>query len=225
MALREIPGGQPDAYRPLDIVPFTLGPVETNTYLIADPETRSAVVIDPAWNGEAIVAEAGRRNYRIEAVWLTHAHFDHIGGAAGVMRSLSSQPELALHPDDRPLWEAQGGAPLFGLRIEQAPPPTLELSDGQTLKLGGLQFGVRHAPGHTPGHVVYYCPEAGVAFVGDVIFSGSIGRTDLPGGSYARLLDSIRRQILSLPDDTRLLSGHGPETTVGIERRENPFLT
>lgn len=213
------------AHPRLDIVPFILGPVETNTYLIADSDTQAAVVIDPAWDGEMITSEAARRGWRVEGIWLTHAHFDHIGGTAAVVRNMPAPPPVALHPDDRPLWDEQGGAPWFGFHIDPGPAPSLALSHGQTLHLGGLQFGVRHAPGHSPGHVVFYCPEAGVAFVGDVIFNGSIGRTDLPGGSYPLLLDSIRRQILTLPDETRLLSGHGPGTTVGMERRDNPFLS
>jgi len=209
----------------LDIVTFILGPVETNAYLIADPQTGEAAVVDPAWDGQVIVAEANKRGWRIGHIWLTHAHFDHIAGAGAIVDSLSQSPAIALHPDDQPLWRMQGGAPLFGMRIDPGPEPTVELSPSQLLHLGSNQFEVRHAPGHTPGHVVLVCAEAGVVFCGDVIFAGSIGRTDLPGGDYDTLIDSIRSQILSLPDETRLLSGHGPETTVGREKSYNPFLS
>lgn len=113
---------------------------------------------------------------------------------------------------------------LFGMRIDPGPEPTVDLKHGMILRLGGNQFEVRHAPGHTRGHVILYCAEEKVVFCGDVIFQGSIGRTDLPGGDFNTLIQSIRTQILTLPDDTRLLSGHGPETTVGQERRFNPFL-
>jgi hydroxyacylglutathione hydrolase len=212
----------------LDIVTFVLGPVETNAYLIADTRQGEAVVIDPAWDGDVIAAEAQRRNWHIAGLWLTHAHFDHMGGAAAVVESLAAAaqpvPPVALHPDDLPLWEMQGGAPLFGMRIDSGPRPSLLLAHGQQLTVGEFRFEVRHAPGHTPGHVVFSCTSEKVVFCGDVIFMGSIGRTDLPGGSYTALLHSIRQQILALPGDTRLLSGHGPETTVEQERQTNPFL-
>lgn len=208
----------------ITIVTFTLGPVMTNTYLIADPETGEAAVIDPADKGRTIVLEAQKRGWHIEHIWLTHAHFDHLAGAAGVAEHLQPAPTVALHPDDYPLWRMQGGAMLFGMRIDPGPEPTLDLKHGMILHLGNSVFEVRHAPGHTPGHVIFYCAAEKVAFCGDVIFQGSIGRTDLPGGDYHTLIQSIHTQILTLPDETRLLSGHGPESTVGAERRSNPFL-
>jgi glyoxylase-like metal-dependent hydrolase (beta-lactamase superfamily II) len=133
-------------------------------------------------------------------------------------------PPVALHPRDYGLWRVKGGAAMFGIEIEPCPEPTVDLSQFVRLHLGEEEFEVRHAPGHTPGHVVFYCAQESVAFCGDVIFQGSIGRTDLPGGNYDTLIESIHSQILTLPDDTRLLSGHGPETTVGVERVNNPFL-
>jgi glyoxylase-like metal-dependent hydrolase (beta-lactamase superfamily II) len=208
----------------LSILPLTLGPVETNAYLLADAQSGEAAVIDPAWDGARIVAAAQQRGWRIAHIWLTHAHFDHLGGAAAVADLSQPVPQVALHPADQPLWRMEGGAPLFGFRIDPGPEPTIDLLHGMLLTLGAYQLEVRHAPGHAPGHVIFYCAQAKAAFVGDVIFAGSIGRTDLPGGSYETLLESIRSQVLSLPDDTRLLSGHGPETTVGAERETNPFL-
>lgn len=209
----------------LDIIPLVLGPVETNTYLVSDTRGGETVVIDPAADGQAIAAEAAKRGLQIGAIWLTHAHFDHLGGSVGVAQAVQPPPPVALHPLDLPLWEMQGGAPFFGMRIDPGPRPALTLGHGQVLPLGDFSFEVRHTPGHTPGHVIFYCEAEKVAFCGDVIFAGSIGRTDLPGGSFETLMDSIRTQILTLPDDTRLLSGHGPVTTVGQERRYNPFLT
>lgn len=209
----------------LEIVSFTLGPVMTNVYLIADQLSGEAVVIDPADEGEVIVAEARRRNWRIGSIWLTHAHFDHLAGAGAVANLVNPPPPVAMHSDDYPLWRVQGGAPFFGMRIDPGPEPTLQLHHGDTLWVGGYQFEVRHTPGHTQGHVIFYCKEEKVVFCGDVIFQGSIGRTDLPGGDYHTLISSIENHILSLPDETRLLSGHGPETSVGRERRANPFLT
>lgn len=209
----------------LEIIAMTLGPVQTNTYIVADPETKDAVVIDPSAEGQHILAEVLKRGWHISSIWLTHAHFDHLGGAAQVADGSNPPPPVALHPEDYPLWRAQGGALLFGFKIDPGPEPTIDLTDGQILYLGSNQFEVRHAPGHTRGHVMFYCAEQEVLFCGDVIFQGSIGRTDLPGGDYQTLLNSIRAQVLSLPDDTRLLTGHGPETTVGLERQYNPFLS
>jgi glyoxylase-like metal-dependent hydrolase (beta-lactamase superfamily II) len=208
----------------LEIVSFVLGPVQTNAYLAADPQSGDAVAIDPAWDGQLIWETAQKRGWRIKVIWLTHAHFDHIGGAGAITQLIQPAPPVALHPADLPLYQMQGGAPLFGMRIDPPPPPSIDLSGGQSLELGSQACQVRHTPGHTPGHVVFYFSAAGVVFCGDVIFSGSIGRTDLPGGSYETLVASIRDQIFDLPDTTRLLSGHGPETTVGIERIYNPFV-
>jgi hydroxyacylglutathione hydrolase len=209
----------------LEIETFVLGPVETNTYLIADSQNSEAVVIDPAWDGQEIVEAAEKRGWHITAVWLTHAHFDHLAGSAGLANILRPPPTVALHPADMPLWEARGGAALFGFHIAPGPRPSLSLAHGQILRLGDLEFEVRHAPGHTEGHVVFYCASEKVVFCGDVIFWGSIGRTDLPGGSYQTLIRSIHEQILTLPDETRLFCGHGPDTDVGQERGANPFLT
>ncbi len=209
----------------LEIVPFTLGPAMTNAYLVADSETREAAVIDPAWDGHVILAEAKRRDWRIAHLWYTHAHFDHIGGAAAIADALNPLPLVALHPADHTLWRAQGGAPLFGFYIDPGPEPTIDLSHGQILRLGSVHFEVRHTPGHTPGLCVFYVAAEGLCFCGDLIFRDSVGRTDLPGGDWEALLKSIHEQIFTLPDDTRLLSGHGPETTVGEEKRFNPYLS
>ena len=208
----------------LEIVTMTLGPVSTNTYLVADPESRQAVVIDPAWDGKAIAEKAAQRGWQITGIWITHAHFDHMAGAAGLFLILGSAAPVALHPADLALYQKQGGAALFGMRIEPGPEPGLQLFHGQTLTIGLYPFEVRHAPGHTQGHVIFCSKTESVAFCGDVIFRGSIGRTDLPGGSFDVLIESIRTQILTLPDDTTLYSGHGSETKVGFERTYNPFL-
>jgi len=208
----------------LEILPHILGPAATNAYLIADPATREAAVIDPAWDGKYLLAEATRRNWRIAHLWYTHAHFDHIGGAAEIADALNPLPLVALHPADHVLWRAGGGAAIFGYDIDPGPEPTIDFTHGQILKLGSNEFEVRFTPGHTLGHVVLYCAAEKVCFCGDVIFSGSIGRADLPGGDFETLEKSIREQIYTLPDDTRLLNGHGPETTVGREKRTNPFV-
>ncbi len=213
----------------LEIVLFTLGPAQTNAYLIADPDTREAAVIDPAWDGQLILAEARKRGWRIGHLWYTHAHFDHIGGASAIADGLNPLPLVALHPADHVLWRAEGGAPLFGLRIDPGPEPTIDLYPGQALQLGASRFEVRFTPGHTPGHCIFYLPSTdassvGICFCGDLIFRGSVGRTDLPGSDGEALVTSIETQVYTLPDQTRLLPGHGPETTVGYEKNHNPFV-
>jgi hydroxyacylglutathione hydrolase len=231
----------------LEIVSFTLGPAQTNAYLIADSETKEAAVIDPAWDGHVILAEAQKRGWRIGHLWYTHAHFDHIGGAGAIADALNPLPLVALHPNDHVLWRAGGGGAIFGFDIDPGPEPSIDFYQGQILRLGSVEFEVRFTPGHTPGHCILYvsdirAPEkhrdyselsepsgegsrSGVCFCGDLIFKGSVGRTDFPGGNWEQLVESIKTQIFTMPDETRLLSGHGPETTVGEEKRNNPFVS
>lgn len=206
------------------ILSFAGGPFAENTYLVVCPETGAAVVVDPgAEAGEAVDA-VERQGARIEAILLTHAHVDHIEGIPRVRDAAPDAPIL-LHEADRPLYDAAGQqAAAFGLSVSELPPPDRFWSHGETFALGGCTFEVRHAPGHASGHVILVAEGEGVALVGDVVFRGSIGRTDLPGGDLRTLMRSIREQVLTLPDATRLLPGHGPATTVGDERRGNPFL-
>ena len=224
----------------LEIVSFILGPAQTNAYLVADSETKEAAVIDPAWDGHVILAEAQKRGWRIGHLWYTHAHFDHIGGAGAIADALNPLPLVALHPNDHVLWRAGGGGAIFGFDIDPGPEPTIDFYDGQILRLGSVEFEVRFTPGHTPGHCILCVadiraersdpePDEGersrsVCFCGDLIFAGSVGRTDLPGGNWDQLVKSIQTQVFSMPDGTRLLSGHGPETTVQEEKRNNPFV-
>jgi glyoxylase-like metal-dependent hydrolase (beta-lactamase superfamily II) len=208
----------------LEVVSFILGPAQTNAYLVADSETRDAAVIDPSWDGDVILEAAQKRGWRIAHLWYTHAHFDHIGGAGTIADALNPLPLVALHPNDHVLWRSGGGGALFGFDIDPGPEPTIDFTHGQILKLGTVEFEIRFTPGHTTGHCILYVPAAGICFCGDLIFAGSVGRTDFPGGSWEQLVESIKTQILTLPDETRLLSGHGPETTVGEEKRSNPFV-
>lgn len=209
----------------LAIVVFTQGPAATNAYLVADPSSSTAVVIDPAWDGAEIRRAADQRGWRIAQIWLTHAHFDHFGGAGAISDAPGAPIPVALHPDDHSLWRLGGGASAFGISgFDPGPEPTIYLEHGMRLALGEARFEVRHTPGHSRGHVIYLNQSSGLVFCGDLIFRGSVGRTDLPGGSMEVLLQSIQQEVLSLPDETRLYPGHGPATTVGTERRDNPFL-
>lgn len=209
---------------PLEIVQFHLGPMDNNTYMIADPGIKLAAVIDPSFDSQIIVESAREHDWTISAIWLTHAHFDHIAGINTLHSAYDAPLPVTLHAEDLPLWRQHGGADLFGLKIETGPEPVNLITDGQILQLGSQVLEVRHTPGHTQGHVIYYSAEYGAAFCGDLIFFHGIGRTDLPGGSQRQLIRSIKAKIFTLPPKTRLLSGHGPETTVEEEMHGNPYL-
>jgi hydroxyacylglutathione hydrolase len=208
----------------LQIRVFPGGPFEENTLLLWAPSSREAVIVDPGGGTPALLEFLRDEALIPTAVWLTHAHLDHVDGLPALMAEYPLP--VALHPADLPLYRrAPDQARAFGLPFEGVlPEPSQPLSAGMILPLGEARFQVREAPGHAPGHVLFVEPTEGVALVGDVIFRGSVGRTDLPGGDGATLMGSIQREVLTLPDNTRLLPGHGPATTVGEERATNPFL-
>lgn len=209
----------------LEFQTFEVGPVMSNAYLVGDPISKIAVVIDPGAEGERIVQAAKELDWKIAYLWLTHAHFDHFGGAAQIANSLNHPIEVALHPEDQSLWRALGGAPFFGIgEFDPGPEPTISLQHGMQLYLGNHAIEVRHTPGHSPGHVIFVIESQKMVFCGDLIFNMGVGRTDLPGGSWEQLLSSIQEQVLTLPGEFQLLPGHGPATTVDQERRANPFL-
>lgn len=201
---------------------FTGGAFAENTYLVSCARTGAGILVDPgAAAGEALdAAEAAR--VKVEQIVLTHAHLDHVEGIPEA-RQRTGAP-VFLHADDLPLYRAAPvQAQWFGLAFAPLDPPEGELREGEAVRFGDCALQVRLAPGHAPGHVILV--GDGVALVGDVVFAGSIGRTDLPGGDLATLMRSIREQVLTLPDETVLHTGHGPDTTVGHERRTNPFVT
>lgn len=199
-----------------------VGLIQTNCYVAGCEETKKGVVIDPGGHPDRILAEVQRQGLEIKYILDTHAHFDHTD-ANGALVEATGAP-LAIHPLDLPILEAAGGAALFGISAESSPPPDLELQDGDELIVGQLRFQVLHTPGHTPGHVCFYEAKEGVLFDGDVLFYRGVGRADLPGGNWEQLLDSIQRVLFALPDETVVYSGHGQATTIGDEKRLNPWL-
>jgi hydroxyacylglutathione hydrolase len=205
----------------LEVVQLPNGQFVENCYLIADRRTGEAAILDPGEEPGKFLAEAAARRWSIRAIWLTHAHIDHVLGLGAVKRATDAP--IHLHPLDRPLYDAvPDQAAWFGLRADPLPEPDVALAEGGCVTVGGFEFEVRHTPGHSPGSVSFV--GHGRVFAGDVLFSGSVGRTDLPGGDHATLLASIERQLLSLADATIVHSGHGADTTIGVERRTNPFL-
>lgn len=204
------------------IICITNGVFQENCYIVSDPVTRNAIIVDPGEEVDLFLSRIECEQLTLRAIWLTHAHLDHVAGVARVV-DVTGVP-VYLHPSDRALYDVveQQGAWL-GLGAEKLPPPNRELAHGDTLGVGTCFFEVRHVPGHSPGGVAFV--GSGMVIAGDALFAGSIGRTDLPGGNGGTLLASIREQLMSLPDDTVVYSGHGPETTIGRERRTNPFLT
>jgi glyoxylase-like metal-dependent hydrolase (beta-lactamase superfamily II) len=205
----------------MTVTALTVGAFQENCYLLTDPVAAVSVLIDPGAEPDRLIAAVERTGTALEAIWLTHAHLDHVGAIAGLERRWDVP--VHLHPFDEPLYAmATRQALLYGLDFEQPPPTDFPLGDGDVVGFGSFQFTVMHAPGHAPGHVVFH--GHGVAFVGDCLFAGSIGRTDLPLSNPKELAASIER-IATLPHDTVVYPGHGPATSIGAEVRTNPFLT
>lgn len=205
----------------VDVRAFTGGLFAENTYLLACARTRVGILVDPGAAAPQALAAAREAGVAIEQIVLTHAHIDHVEGLALAKRETGAP--ILLHHADAPLYDAAPTqAQWFGLSLDPLPPVDTPLEEGGEVRFGDCVLGVRFTPGHAPGHVILV--GGGFAIVGDCVFAGSIGRTDLPGGDLPTLLDSIHQRILTLPDACVLHNGHGAATTVGRERATNPFL-
>lgn len=213
---------------------FVLTAFQQNTRVVACEDTLSAICVDPGEESAELVGFIRDNRLSLQAIALTHGHLDHIGGTSALHKAFPDA-EIVLHRDDEDLYYALPQQPFFlgiephqfkslGFDYDDPPKPTRSWEDGETLAVGDLRFSIRHCPGHTRGHVVLAEEAEKKVFVGDCLFQGSIGRTDLPGGDHEQLIESINSKILSLDDDFTVYSGHGPETTVGREREMNPFL-
>ena len=208
----------------MEVRTFTGGGFGENAYLLVCGADGPAAVVDPGADAPRIADTIAHEKLQVGAILLTHAHIDHVEGVGEIREAVPDVP-IWLHPEALPMYRAMPHqAARFGLDLSAPPEPTHELLHGMRFDLGSCGLDVRYAPGHAPGHVILVADDESFALVGDVVFQGSIGRTDLPGGDMRTLMKSIREQVLTLPDHTRLYSGHGPPTTVGHERRGNPFL-
>ncbi len=206
----------------LETIP--IGMFQSNAYIVGDETTRACAIIDSGEDGRGIEAAVHRLGLTPQMLLVTHGHLDHVGGLARLRRAFPGVPVVG-SAADRSFFEtaAQQGL-MFGVRVEAPPPIDRELSDGEIVRIGSLELRTIFTPGHSPGGVSFHCEAEKAVFVGDALFAGSIGRTDLPGGDYGTLIASIRSRLFPLGDDVVVYSGHGPETTIGDERETNPFL-
>lgn len=213
---------------------ITVTAFQQHTRIVGCETTRQAICIDPGDEAERIVETLEQFGLTLQAIALTHAHLDHVGAVAR-LKTLKPEAQINLHKGDEFMYQALPEQPAWigipraqwaalGFAFEPPPPVDHYWTDGEKYTVGELEFQVLHCPGHTPGHVVFYEHKERTVFVGDVLFAGSIGRTDLPGGSTDQLLSSIETKLLTLGDDVKVYSGHGPTTTIGEERLTNPFL-
>ena len=219
----------------MTIEEITVTAFQQHTRVVGCEKTKRAICIDPGDDSDTIVKAIDRHAFELQAIAVTHGHLDHVGGVRALKRRKPAA-QIMIHQADEWIYDGLPeqaswlGIPksqwaALGLEFEQPPKADGYWEDGQIYQVGELSFKVIHCPGHTPGHVVLFEPNERKVFVGDVLFAGSIGRTDLPGGSTEQLLDSIVNKLLPLGDDVEVYSGHGPVTTIGEERRTNPFLT
>jgi hydroxyacylglutathione hydrolase len=203
------------------LIRLIVGPLQVNCFILADEKTKEAVVIDPGDDAQDILKVIQDKGLRVRYIVNTHAHFDHVGANKAIKDATGA--ELLLHESDAPvLVTVSSQSRSFGMSPVSSPTPDRLLKHGDTIIAGEVSLKVLHTPGHTPGGISLL--EEGMVFTGDALFAGSIGRTDFPGGDLVTLIRSIKTNLMTLPDDTKVFSGHGPASTIGDERRENPFL-
>lgn len=204
----------------LRVQQLTVGPLEENCWLLADPDSGQAVLVDPGDEAPRLLAAVDASGCALSAIWLTHCHFDHVGGVAGVLRERSVP--VHRHPADEVFYRnAAGNASRWGIVVENPPPASCDIAEGDVVSLGEYRFDIWHVPGHAPGHVAFI--GHGLCISGDVLFAGSIGRTDLPLCDAKAMQQSLTR-LATLPEETRVLTGHGVMTSIGRELTSNPFL-
>jgi len=198
-----------------------VGPLMANCIIVGCEETKKAVVIDPGDEVDRILIALSEDQLTVEYILNTHGHFDHVGGNQRLKES--TRAPICIHEDDSPLLShTSSSAAAFGMSVENSPEADKTFKHGDIISFGNIDLKVLHTPGHSPGGASFYAP--GVVFVGDTLFAGSIGRTDFPGGSYDQLINSVKKHLFTLDDDTKVYSGHGPETTIGNEKKFNPFF-
>lgn len=215
----------------LNIKTITVTPFQQNCRLLVDTDSKVGVIVDPGGEAERIYNECRKYDVTWQGIWLTHSHLDHCGGVKKLKELFFAEGielPLAAHPIERSFREQVTNSALrfgfSGADFDNCPEPELEITGNENISLGNLKFAVLYTPGHAPGHLCFYEPEFQTLIAGDTLFRGSIGRTDLPAGNHQQLLASISEKILSLPDDTKVLPGHGGDTTVIQEKQTNPFL-
>jgi hydroxyacylglutathione hydrolase len=199
---------------------LVVGPLASNCYIVGSEATKEGMIIDPADEAEKILQCVKELGLKINFIVLTHGHPDHVGALKEIKEATGA--EVVIHTDDAESLQQPFLGSLFGLSYPAPPPADRLLKEGDSIDIGDLHFSVRHTPGHTPGGICLL--GHGVLFSGDTLFNYGIGRYDLPGGNYSQLMDSLQAKLMALPDDTIVYPGHGPDTTIGTERRENPFL-
>lgn len=205
------------------IIPVT--PLQQNCSLLWCEETQKAAVVDPGGDLDLVLAAVEEARVTLEKILVTHGHIDHAGGVEELARRLNLPIEGPQREDRFWIEQMPAQSAMFGFLKAQAFTPTRWLEQGDTVSVGNVRLEVRHCPGHTPGHVIFFAPRARLAFVGDVLFAGSIGRTDFPRGDFDTLIRSIREQLFTLGDDVAFVPGHGPMSTFGEERRTNPYVS
>lgn len=203
---------------------LTVGPLQENCYLLFDEVTKHAVFVDPGEEAARLLEALEDKNLNLQAIWLTHSHFDHIGAIADIQSSLGNIP-VYLHPADKVIFaNSYKAAQLWEIPFKQPQTETLDLADEQILKLADTEVQCLFTPGHAPGHISFYISAQSLVLSGDALFKGGIGRTDFVMGNHQQLIQSIQTKLLMLPDETKVYSGHGQETTIDVEKRTNPFL-